>query len=121
MVIDDTDVDLYISELVLKKYNFAEEVVMMESAENALAYLKEVSENKGEFPQLIFLDIRMPEMDGFGFLEEYAKLTDSAKSKSVIMMLSTSLNTDDHEKARANPYVKKFLDKPLNKEMLDGI
>ena len=91
---------------------------MMESAPAALAYLAETSLKKEKLPELIFLDIRMPEMDGFGFLNEYEKLNAEIRSNCIIMMLSTSLNPEDHERATANPYVQKFLNKPLNADRL---
>jgi CheY-like chemotaxis protein len=61
----------------------------------------------------------MPDMDGFGFLEAYEKLPSAIKLNCVVMMLSTSLNANDHEKARANQYVTRFLNKPLDKEKLE--
>jgi hypothetical protein len=60
-------------------------------------------------------------MDGFGFLEEYEKLPEVIRKKSIIMMLSSSLNQEDHEKAERSKYVDRFLIKPLNREKLEGI
>src|SRR5438093_802121 len=120
MVIDDTQVDRYIAERNIIKYGFAEKVICMDSANTALKYLEGVL-NEEELPQYIFLDIRMPEVDGFGFLEKYALLPPPVKQNCIVMMLSTSLNPGDHERAKNNQYVKRFLNKPLTKEKLETI
>ncbi|HNQ12853.1 MAG TPA: response regulator [Bacteroidia bacterium] len=121
LVIDDSETDRYIAKRMFEKYHFAEELVLKESAMKALEYLKSLEETPEELPKYIFLDIRMPEVDGFGFLEEYSKLPDCVKSNCVIMMLSTSLDPNDHEKANTNPYVFQFMNKPLDKHKMDQL
>lgn len=121
MVVDDNEVDRYIAARNIKKYGFADEVIVKESARAALDYMLSLENTPEDLPQIIFLDIRMPEIDGFGFLEEYEKLPDSVKINSIVMMLTTSLNPDDHEKAKNNRYVNRFLNKPLDKEKLEEI
>lgn len=118
MIIDDNATDRYIATRNLQKYLFAEEIVAKESAKNALQYLESLAGTSEQLPQLIFLDIRMPEIDGFGFLEEYEKLPETVKSTCLIMMLSTSLNPHDLERAKNCKYVNGFLNKPLDKEKI---
>jgi CheY-like chemotaxis protein len=118
MIVDDTEVDRYVATRNMKKFGFAEEVIAKESAKAALEYLQLFCDNPEDLPQLIFLDIRMPEMDGFDFLAHYEKLPEAVKKNCIIMMLSTSLNPDDHERATNNQYVNQFVNKPLDKEKI---
>jgi len=120
MVIDDNEIDRYVAELVMEKNLFAQKVVCIESGRDALDYLFALEGNPEEVPQLIFLDINMPEMNGFEFLIEYEKLSESIKNNCIIMMLTTSLHEEDRIKAKENKYVFKFLNKPLSKDKLDN-
>jgi CheY-like chemotaxis protein len=118
LIVDDNEIDLYIAEQCIQNYNFAGEVVLMDSAKKAIDYLLSLKNTPDELPELIFLDINMPGVTGFGFLEEYEKFPEIIKEKSAIMMLSSSLNRDDEERALKNKFVNKYLNKPLNKEKL---
>jgi CheY-like chemotaxis protein len=118
MVIDDSQIDRYVASYNIKRYAFAEEIIELESAKAALEYIKASLEQPENLPELIFLDIRMPEMDGFQFLEEYEKLPSMVQTKCIIMMLSSSLDYADHVKALQNKFVNRFLNKPLDKERL---
>lgn len=120
MVVDDAYIDRFLVEKLMKKYCFAEEVVSFESAVDALEQLSG-SAATGTLPEVIFLDINMPEMNGFEFLDAYEKLPDHVKSACAIIMLSSSLHPEDREKAANNPYVKTFMNKPLNQERLQEV
>lgn len=118
MVIDDNEIDLYIAEMLMATAGFAEKVVCVSSAKEALAYLKALSAEPDELPQFIFLDINMPEMTGFDFLNEYQHLAENIRKRCIIMMLTTSLDDEDRKKAEHNQFVRKFLNKPLDRDKL---
>ena len=118
MVIDDNQIDLYIAEKVMETTRFAEKVICVSSAREALAYLKPLHDKPDELPGLIFLDINMPEMTGFDFLNEYQLLPESIRKKCIIMMLTTSLDQNDRKQAEENQFVKRFLNKPLDRDKI---
>ncbi|WP_256009082.1 response regulator [Desertivirga xinjiangensis] len=118
MVVDDAKIDRFLAEKVISKYSFAEEVVSVESAISALDYLSTNTGDEEALPDLIFLDINMPEMNGFEFLAEYNKLPENIKKKCIIIMLSSSLHPEDKELALQSPYVCQFLNKPLTEQKL---
>jgi CheY-like chemotaxis protein len=118
MVIDDSYIDRYIAQTMIAKEKFAREVIPMESGPDALEFLQTAYENNAELPGLVFLDINMPEMNGFEFLEEYAALPEPIRHTCTIIMLTSSLNPLDKERAEQNVYVQQFVNKPLNRESL---
>ncbi len=118
MLIDDNELDNFVNKKLIENEQFANSVLVQASGISGLDYLQKSS---GEIPDLIFLDIMMPGMDGFGFLDEFAKLPDDVKKKSKIVMLSTSESFKDLNRANQNKYVYKFLNKPLSKPVLDAL
>ena len=121
LLIDDNDIDNFINERMITTNNFSSMVVVKNSGEAALEYLKENLENADMLPQVIFLDLNMPIMDGFGFLAEYEKLPDSIKSYSKVIVLSSSISPEDINRASTNPLVVKYVNKPLNEKYLEAI
>ena len=121
MLVDDNELDNFINKKLVEADSFAGATTIHTSAQSALDYLKNNVDNPGQIPDLIFLDIMMPEMDGFGFLEVFDKLPDAVKTKSRIVMLSTSDSFKDLNRANQNKYVKRFLNKPLNAQVLGAL
>lgn len=120
MVIDDSPIDRMLVEKVIQRYEVAQEVIKMELAREALNYLK-AEENREKLPDLIFLDINMPEIDGFGFLDQYGLLPEQVRRGPKIVMLTSSLHSQDRERSLSNPYVSHFTNKPLTLAVLQEL
>jgi CheY-like chemotaxis protein len=121
MLVDDNELDNFINKKLLENEKFADTVLVHQSAQSALDELKKLESSADKLPKIIFLDIMMPHIDGFGFLEELGKMSDTIKKNCKVIMLSTSESFKDLNRANQSRYVYKFLNKPLNKLVLDAI
>lgn len=118
LVIDDTDIDRLLADKIIKKYDFAEEVVLMESANEMLDYLHNYHIGPHASQELIFLDINMPETDGWQFLEQFDLLDEKIKDNFKILVVSSSTDPKDKKRAFGNKYVIDFITKPLSKDTI---
>lgn len=123
MLIDDNEIDNLINQKMIEASSISEHIFIHSGARSAIEFLKNVEKlAKGPIglylPELIFLDIDMPLMDGFQFLDEFEKLSDSIKEHCKIIMLTSSLNPQDMNKAKKNKFVMKYLNKPLTQDNL---
>jgi len=121
MLVDDNELDNFINKKLVEADGFGGATSIHTSAQSALDFLKNNASDPTQVPDLIFLDIMMPEIDGFGFLDAFDKLPDSVKTKSKIVMLSTSDSFKDLNRANQNKYVKRFLNKPLSAPILAAL
>lgn len=115
LLVDDDDATLLINKMMLKKAGLENTSVDVAfHGGEAIEHLKKAYEaDDMQLPDIIFLDINMPAVDGWDFLEEYEQLPYLLKENIKIVMLSTSLNPDDEARARNTPAINKFLRKPL--------
>jgi len=119
LLIDDNKIDNMFHGRVIKKNSANTQVVTMESGEEALSYLKNCPNH--QLPDVIFLDINMPGMNGWEFIEHYKNL-DSDKNKSLIVVMVSSHELDNESLKRKTIGVfADFKTKPLNPQMLDDV
>ncbi len=121
MLVDDNDTDNFISKRIIEITKFSKRVEVKNSGKSALDYLRENQNNVEQLPNIIFLDINMPIVDGFVFLYEFDKFNELVKNKSKIIILSSSDNKRDIDKIVNNNHVIKFITKPLTESALDEI
>lgn len=123
LLVDDDEATNFLNQRIIRKADLNAEVQVALNGKDALEFLT----NTGKFadekvlPQagLIFLDINMPGMNGWEFLEAYKQLPQEQTRRIKILMLTTSINPDEEKKAVDIPEVKGFIHKPLTAEKLE--
>lgn len=121
MIVDDNDTDNFISKRIIEITKFAKAVEIRNSGKSALEFLEENENNVEKLPDLIFLDINMPIVDGFVFLYEFEKFNATLKNKCKVIILSSSDNKRDIDKIVNNDHVIKFITKPLTEKALNEV
>src|SRR5574339_586508 len=110
MLIDDNEIDNLINQKMIEAASITENIYTHTGAKSAIEFLKNMEKldvANQVLPDIIFLDIDMPLMDGFQFLDEFEKLSETIKNHSKVVMLTSSLNPQDMNKAKKNQFVLK--------------
>ncbi len=119
LLVEDNEVSAYLAQEILKEIAIAEEIILCEHGQQALDYLNSIKEP--DIPELILLDLKMPVMDGYEFLQEYMKI-EALKGKNihVVVVSSASLVREKQnlEKLPMSAYIEKPLDEHKIKEVL---
>jgi CheY-like chemotaxis protein len=121
LLVDDDTINNFINEKLLKKLDIANKISVSLNGEEAITLLKKICDGQDEIcPELILLDINMPVMDGFEFLEKYKGLNFPEKQSVIIVMLTTSTNPNDTERLnRAG--ISGYINKPLTEDKIRGL
>lgn len=117
LLVDDDDITNFVHESIITSTEVTEKVLIAKNGLEALTLIREEKNDSGRCPGLIFMDINMPVMNGFEFLEAYHRLEDDLRDSVIVVMLSTSLNPKDIEKTKERG-VADFLNKPLTSNKL---
>ena len=124
LCVDDDPITLMLCKMVIKKALFSNEIVTAKNGEEALNYFNKLKEinPEGELektPQLIFLDLNMPVMGGWEFLELFNTNDYSQYNSIKVIILSSTIDPEDLVKSKKYPMVIDFLSKPISREMLE--
>jgi response regulator RpfG family c-di-GMP phosphodiesterase len=122
VIIDDSDIDIMVLKHTMKIIKSTAEVISFNFPLRAMEYLIEadMNENQSRIPDLIFLDINMPNMNGFQFIEAFDKLSDKTREKTRFIITTSSNNEEDRLKAKDYSHVLDYIEKPVIEEKLTG-
>jgi CheY-like chemotaxis protein len=120
-IIDDDKIYRFLLSWIINKNNLAENIISFSNGEEALQYLTDNKATNEKIPDAVFLDVSMPIMDGWQFMEEYATIKTEIKKKVVVFMLSSSVNPIDIERANNISEISDYIFKPIDVEGINGI
>jgi CheY-like chemotaxis protein len=115
IIIEDNLIDQFVTKKLLKKGLDVNPLFIANNGKEGLEWLLKHQNNQ---PLIIILDIQMPIMNGFQFLDEFAKLPENTKDRIEIFVLSSTLDSDEIKKVKDNKYVSDFWNKPFRLELL---
>ena len=117
-LVDDDDVFVFLTKRMLEKYNLVDLIKIFDNGYDALVYINENLNNIEALPDIILLDLSMPIMDGWQFLQEFVKINPKIGKKITIYICSSSISPDDVTRAKTINEVSDFIIKPVTKEKL---
>jgi CheY-like chemotaxis protein len=126
LCVDDDQITLMLCKKVIERATFANEIITLQNGEEAFNYFKDLSveiANKieVEYPKLVFLDLNMPVMDGWEFLDGYRENKFQETFSTNFIVLSSTIDPLDYNKSKTYPFVIDFIAKPITKEILETL
>lgn len=116
MLVEDDEIFVFITLKIIKKAEFNGELKVFGNGKAAIEYLEEISGDESLLPEIIFLDLSMPVLDGWGFLDEFLKLMPKLTKKITIYIVTSSVSPHDVQRAKSINIVSDFIVKPISKE-----
>ncbi|WP_035091340.1 response regulator [Aquimarina macrocephali] len=120
-LIDDDNIHQFIIKKIVHKLSPNQKLLVFSNGEEGINFIRSTIGKIEKLPDLILLDINMPVMDGWGFLEEFITITPDIKKEIIIYILSSSENPTDKERAKKFELVSGYLIKPINETQLESL
>ncbi|HRH48290.1 MAG TPA: response regulator [Panacibacter sp.] len=117
-LVDDDDIFVFLTKMTIESSNLVDIVKVFRNGREAINFLNENCHNPNQLPEVILLDLSMPIMDGWQFLEEYIALKPLIGKKITIYIVSSSISPDDIQKAKNISEVTDYIIKPVTKANL---
>ena len=117
-LVDDDDVFVFLTTRMLEKYQLVDLIKIFDNGYDALVFIKENMDNIESLPDIILLDLSMPIMDGWQFLDEFVKINPKIGKKITVFICSSSISPDDVARAKSINAVSDFIIKPMTKDKL---
>lgn len=126
MIIDDNELDNFINSKIIESSRFSKNIYVNTNGKSALEFLSNLIKSTGEMfqtlcPEVIFIDLNMPILDGFQLLEQLKKMDNKWLNKSKLVVLTSSAHPDDNKKTKSINKEVIYLNKPLTGDMLNAI
>lgn len=120
-IIDDDDIYLFSVKKVIEVNNLSDKVLEFKNGQEALDFFRAYCNDHDLLPDVIFLDINMPVMNGWEFIEEFRKIRPSITKDILLYIVSSSVDRTDVDKARSLPTVNDYITKPITASQLKTI
>ncbi|MBC7654121.1 MAG: response regulator [Oligoflexus sp.] len=120
-IVDDDAVYQFTTRKTIEVHNLARKILIFSDGEEAINFMIDNVANATDLPDIIFLDINMPIMDGFQFMEEYVLLKPRIGKRITIYMVTSSVDSEDIERAKSISEISDYIVKPINPEQFKEI
>jgi CheY-like chemotaxis protein len=117
-IVDDDPIHQQITEIMLDRLNITNAVSKYSDAQEVLDYLRDFGSDASKLPDIILLDLNMPVMDGWEFLDRFQQLRDGLTKPIRVYVLTSSIDEKDQERVSSYDFVNGYLTKPLTNDVI---